>query len=159
MNRRELFSSLAKPFKKEQESIIRPPYYKNRDIFFTNCIKCLEKSCSEACEENIIYILEDQTPSLNFSNSGCTYCDLCAKACKMEVLDIKYKSNIDAKIQIDTKTCLSWNQTMCFSCKDPCLENAISFEGIFKPIINDNCTSCGFCIKVCPTNSIKVLNV
>jgi len=34
------------------------------------------------------------------------------------------------------------------------LDNAIEFLGLFKPSINDNCTSCGFCISYCPTNAI-----
>ena len=92
----------------------------------------------------------------NFSNSGCTYCDLCAISCQNGVLNIEDKKQIEAKIEIDILTCLSWQNTMCFSCKDPCLENAIDFLGMFRPTINQNCTSCGFCIKVCPTNAIKI---
>lgn len=157
MKRRELFSSLAKPFRQKQENIIRPPYFKDENLFFTNCIKCIEKSCSTVCEENIIIIQKDLTPKIDFTNSGCTYCDLCAKACNNEVLNLEYKKNISTKIQIDIQSCLAWNQTMCFSCKDPCLDDAINFLAMFKPTINENCTSCGFCIKVCPTNAIKVL--
>ena len=60
-------------------------------------------------------------------------------------------------LDIDLIKCLSWNQTMCFSCKDPCLDNAIKFLAMFRPEINtDNCTSCGFCIKVCPTDAITI---
>ena len=79
MQRRELFGSLAKPFKNRslQEKAIRPPYFKDINLFFTKCLECIEKPCSTACEENIIEILEDGTPKINFSNSGCTYCDLC----------------------------------------------------------------------------------
>ena len=111
-----------------------------------------------ACEENIIFIQEDFTPKLDFSSNGCTYCDLCAIACPNEVLKLEYKKNIDAKIEIDVLSCLSWNQTMCFSCKDPCLDDAIDFLAMFRPSINDKCTSCGFCIKVCPTNAIKIIS-
>ena len=39
---------------------------------------------------------------------------------------------------------------MCFSCKDPCLDNAIDFKAMFMPEINDKCTSCGFCLSRCP---------
>ena len=67
------------------------------------------------------------------------------------------KRNINAKIEIDILSCLSWNKTMCFSCKDPCFENAIEFLAMFRPSINNNCTSCGFCIKTCPTNAIKIV--
>ncbi len=158
MKRRELFSSLASSFKKDeqQEKTIRPPYYENESLFFTSCQTC-ESQCAKACETNIILIQEDKTPKLDFTHSGCTYCDECAKACPTEVLDIEYKKNIDIKISIDIMKCLSWNQTMCFSCKDPCIDDAIDFIGMFRPEINDQCTSCGFCIKVCPTNAINIV--
>ncbi|MGB1226554.1 MAG: ferredoxin-type protein NapF [Poseidonibacter sp.] len=158
MERRELFSSLASSFKKKekQEIILRPPYYKDEEVFFTNCIEC-DGICSTVCEENIIFIKDDKTPMLDLSSSGCTYCDECAIACPNEVLNLEDKKNINAKIQIDISSCLAWNQTMCFSCKDPCFDDAIDFLAMFRPEINDNCTSCGFCIKVCPTQAIKII--
>lgn len=161
MKRRELFGSLAFPFskKEKQEKIIRPPYFENENsesLFLTNCIDC-EGLCNTVCEENIIVIQEDNTPKLDFSISGCTYCDKCAEVCPKEVLKIENKKNIDIKIEIDVLSCLSWNQTMCFSCKDPCLDKAIDFLAMFRPSINNNCTSCGFCIKVCPTDAIKII--
>jgi len=157
MKRRELFSSLASSFKKDekQETIIRPPYYNEESDFLNNCQTC-NNECQSACEVNIIQIQDDSTPKLDFSNSGCTYCDDCAKACPTEALNIENKKNIHAKISIDIIQCLSWNQTMCFSCKDPCIDDAIDFIGMFRPQINDKCTSCGFCIKVCPANAIKL---
>lgn len=158
MKRRELFSSLASSFKSKdesQENIIRPPYYNEESDFINNCQTC-EAQCAAACEVNIIQILEDQTPKLDFSNSGCTYCDDCANACPTDALKLENKSNIKAKITIDIIQCLSWNQTMCFSCKDPCIDDAIDFIGMFRPEINDKCTSCGFCLKVCPTSAIKI---
>ena len=161
MNRRELFSSLASPFTTQneevnQESIIRPPYFKKEKKFLTICITCEDKMCASACETNIIVIQEDGTPKLDFFDSGCTYCDDCAKACTPNVLKKKHKQNINATFSIDPLKCMSWNQTMCFSCKDPCLDDAIIFEGMFKPVIDmDKCTSCGFCIKVCPSDAIS----
>jgi ferredoxin-type protein NapF len=160
MKRRELFSSLASPFKNKEEkpeSIIRPPYYICEENFIKSCVTCEDKSCSTVCEENIIIILDDGTPSLNFANSGCTYCDECAIACKDNVLSIENRKNIQARFSIDVLKCMSWNQTMCFSCKDPCMTDAIKFLGMFRPEINnDLCTSCGFCVKVCPTDAISL---
>ncbi|MGB5791838.1 ferredoxin-type protein NapF [Poseidonibacter sp.] len=159
MKRRELFNSLVSSFKKDekQEKIIRPSYYNDESIFFTNCIKC-DGICSTVCEENIIIIQDDKTPKLDLLISGCTYCDECANICPNDVLKLEYKKNIDAKIEIDISKCLSWNQTMCFSCKDPCLDDAIDFLAMFRPEINDNCTSCGYCIKTCPVEAIKIIN-
>lgn len=156
MERRELFSSLASSLKNEkQEKVIRPPYFEDEKLFYKACLEC-EGLCANACEVNIIVIQNDKTPKLDFSNSGCTFCDECAKICPNDVLKVEYKKNIKAKIEIDILKCLSWNQTMCFSCKDPCIDDAIEFLGMFRPEINKNCTSCGFCLKVCPTNAIKI---
>jgi len=159
MERRELFSSLASSFtgKKEEklERFIRPPYYNNESDFTQICNSCEDKSCQKTCDVDIIQIHENGTPILNFSNSGCTYCDECADACEPNVLTLENKKNINAKFSIGLLECMSWNQTMCFSCKDPCLDDAIKFLGMFRPEIDENlCTSCGFCVKVCPTNAI-----
>ena len=91
MQRRELFGSLAKPFKNRslQEKAIRPPYFKDINLFFTKCLECIEKPCSTACEENIIEILEDGTPKINFLNSGCTYCDLDRKSTRLNSSHLK----------------------------------------------------------------------
>ena len=160
MKRRELFGSLASPFKEKKEkleSVIRPPYYVFDTDFLKGCTSCETKDCATVCEEQIIVIQNDGTPSLNFANSGCTYCDECAIACKSDILKVENKQNINAKFSIDLIKCMSWHQTMCFSCKDPCLEDAIKFLGMFRPEINDDlCTSCGFCVKVCPTDAITI---
>ena len=41
---------------------------------------------------------------------------------------------------IDVLKCLSWNQTMCFSCKDPCLDDAIDYFQFSKQI-NNQCSA------------------
>lgn len=157
MKRRELFSSLSSSLKKNEktENCIYPPYFNNQNDFKSHCIKC-EGICESVCETQIIKIKENKIPYLDFSNSGCTYCDECAKVCPYDVLSIENKQHINVSITIDILKCLSWNQTMCFSCKDPCLDDAIEFIGLFRPEINQNCTSCGFCLNSCPTNAIQI---
>ncbi|MFA7084448.1 MAG: ferredoxin-type protein NapF [Arcobacteraceae bacterium] len=157
MKRRELFSSLFSSKEKREfnQEFIRPPYFSNEDSFHKECIKC-EGKCSTVCEENIIVIHTDKTPYLNFDQSGCTFCDACAKECPFEVLSLEFKSQVNAVFEIDMLKCLSWNSTMCFSCKDPCFSNAIEFLGMFRPTINTNiCTGCGFCVNICPTKAIS----
>ena len=162
--RRELFSSLSSSLKnigkesniKEQELVIRPPYFGDKNAFDIECQNC-EALCATSCQEQIIIIGKDKTPHLTFSKSGCTYCDECAIACELNVLTVENKSEIDISIVISEKSCMSWNSVMCFSCKDPCLEDAIDFQGIFKPVINaERCTACGFCISRCPSFAIEI---
>ena len=153
--RRELFSSLGFS-KKGQGSIkIRPPYFSDESDF-DKCIEC-DGKCAIACEEKIINIQDDKTPILDFKKSGCTYCDKCALVCEYDVLKLENKKLINAKIKIDMLKCLSWQKTMCFSCKDICLEDAVKFLGLFRAEIDyEKCTNCGFCVKVCPVEAIKV---
>lgn len=158
MQRRELFSFLSSQLKPkaEQESYLRPPYYREINAFDTECQKCGGK-CATLCQEQIIVISSDKTPSLDFSKSGCTYCDECAVGCEFGVLNMEDKKKIEADITINEKTCLSWMGVMCFSCKDPCLEDAIEFKAMFMPTIDMlKCTACGFCISRCPTLAIDV---
>ena len=98
-----------------------------------------------------------KTPVLDFSKTGCTYCDDCATACEPNVLQVEHKKDINTNIVINNSNCLSWNATMCFSCKDPCLEDAIEFKAMFMPTIDESkCTACGFCISRCPTSAIDI---
>lgn len=162
MERRELFSSLASSLKgavsapiETQERFLRPPYNNDESLFHNECSKC-DAICATVCEEEIIRIASDNTPYLDFSRNGCTYCDDCATACEYGVLTLENKRFIDANISINKSNCVSWNATMCFSCKDPCLDNAIDFKAMFMPEINEKCTSCGFCISRCPTSAIDI---
>ncbi len=165
MERRELFNSLTSSFRGDseqevKESVIRPPYYAEMEAF-SLCIECEDKMCATACDENIIILQEDGTPKLDLTTpTGCTFCDDCAEACTPDVLQVAKMRKIDALIEIDILKCLAWNQTMCFSCKEPCIDNAIEFLGMFRPTIDqDKCTSCGFCVHRCPTNAITIKGV
>ena len=149
--KRNFFRRISSPFK----SFLFPPYYEKKEDFL-NCINCSEKSCVTVCPEKIIQII-DNVPVLNFAYNGCTFCDECAKACG-NVLKIEHKKEkINGEFLINFKKCLAWNNTVCYSCQDICEENAISYTGMFNPIIDlDKCTACGFCISVCPNDSIEV---
>jgi len=162
MQRRELFSSLAASVKnagkEKQEKVIRPPYNNDESLFQSECHKC-DAKCATHCETEIIKIAKDKTPYLDFTANGCTYCDDCAVACEEGVLSVENKTKINASVVINQTKCVSWEGVMCFSCKDPCLDNAIDFKAMFMPSINDNCTSCGFCISRCPVEAIEVRGI
>jgi ferredoxin-type protein NapF len=139
----------------EKIDIIRPPYSSSASNWEL-CREC-DGKCIKSCEEKILYRLEDGTPYVSFSGNGCTFCKKCAESCEFGVLSLENDEKILADIHINTKKCFAWNGTMCFSCKEPCLDNAVVFEGIFKPkILSDLCTGCGFCLPVCPTGAIEI---
>ena len=162
MQRRELFSFLSTSIKDvvkekpEKRLMLRPPYFGDVNAFDIECRNC-DGLCATSCQEQVIIIAKDKTPRLDLSKSGCTYCDECATACELNVLTLEAKKFIDADVVISQSSCMSWEGVMCFSCKDPCLEDAIEFKAMFMPTINsEKCTSCGFCISRCPSYAINL---
>ena len=155
MERREFFTTLFRPIQKEEEpkTLLRPPYFVD-EADFEKCSKCEDKPCAKVCEEQII-VIEDEKPVLDFSKSGCTFCDECAKVCEEGVLSIEARRLLP-RLSIDILSCLAWQKTVCSMCKDVCFDNAILFSGLFNPEISEKCTGCGFCVGVCPTQAIKV---
>ena len=160
-SRRDFFKSFVEPLKQTKEDtplLVRPPYGSNESLFQNKCPDCESKACVTSCEEKIIFIEKDGTPSLDFSKSGCTFCDDCAKACHDDVLSLENtetSEKVNAKFMISIDACVAHHGVICYSCKEPCLDDAILFNGMFNPVIDDDkCTGCGFCISRCPTVAI-----
>jgi len=156
--KRGAFASLSSRFKKEKSLHVRPPYNEDNSLFHKSCPTCEDTPCVTICEEEIIKLDDDKVPYISFDESGCTFCQECAKACPNEVLVLGevVVNQINAKVSIDIGTCLAWSDVMCSSCLDSCDERAIEFLGVFRPTVNMNkCTACGFCYGVCPVYSVK----
>jgi ferredoxin-type protein NapF len=161
-SRRDFFRALAKPAEKvkakEKAPIhVRPPYALNESLFQSKCPQCESKGCAASCDEEIIVIGVDGIPILSFAKSGCTFCEECAVECVAGVLDLeKGAERINARFIISVESCMAHHGTICFSCKEPCLEDAILFAGLFNPVIDDvKCTGCGLCLGRCPTGAIS----
>jgi len=155
LDRRGFFGALgAKTV--DRGIVVRPPYARESTLFGTECPQC-SGMCGTVCEEEIIKFGKDNIPYLDFSQNGCTYCDECLKACEPGVLSDP-EAKIQASIRINAAKCMSWHDVMCFSCKEPCLDDAIVFKGLFKPEIDQGlCTACGFCISRCPSDAIEIV--
>ena len=138
--------------------VLRPPYGLNESFFQSECVLCESKACAASCDEKIIKISSDGTPTLSFVHRGCTFCDDCANACDANVLSLEHSLNsekVNARFNISTETCVAHHGVICFSCKEPCIDDAILFNGLFNPVIDaDKCTSCGFCLSRCPATAI-----
>jgi ferredoxin-type protein NapF len=139
--------------------MVRPPYGLNESLFQSECTACESKACVTSCDEGIIMILSDGTPSLDFSKSGCTFCEDCVSVCEPGVLGLENRhtsQSINATFRISTEGCVAHHGVICFSCKEPCIDDAILFNGMFNPVIDmDRCTGCGFCVGRCPTHAIE----
>ena len=128
--------------------MVRPPYAKDESLFQSECVSCASKACVASCEEKIIVLDESGVPTLDFSTNGCTFCEACADACDHDVLSIERSEGrewINARFRIQTEGCMAHNGVICFACKEPCMEDAILFNGMFNPVIDENkCNGCGF---------------
>ncbi|ADV46852.1 4Fe-4S binding protein [Nitratifractor salsuginis] len=158
-DRREFFRSLACPVREEapkETAILRPPYAGDLSLFQSRCPTCETHACATACEEEIIVIRADRTPTLNLTEKGCIFCEACAEACEAGVLNLSDgPERVNAFFRIDPKACLAHHDTICFACKEPCIDDAILFNGLYNPVIDEErCTGCGFCMSRCPTQAI-----
>jgi len=154
MEKRELFRSFTKRVKAEKRSIT-PPYLNGS---LSLCVDC-EAPCIGECETDILFKDTEALIAIDFTQQGCTYCEACADICDKDVLSLGGENvYIKHSVYIDETACVAHHNVMCMSCKEPCIDNAINFDGLFKPIIDPTaCTSCGFCLSRCPTSAIKVL--
>ena len=168
ISRRGFFKSITKPLRQSEEEnappLIRPPYIKDKSLFQSECPSCETLACVTSCDEKIIVIdRETKTPTLDFSKNGCTFCDECAIACERDVLSLDDEVNgtyLNAIFQISIDNCVAHQGVICYSCKEPCIDDAILFNGMFNPIIdNEKCTACGFCISRCPTKAINYIPI
>jgi len=161
VSRRDFLDKVRKPLVLNKESsplVVRPPYGLDESLFQSECVTCESKACMASCDEQIITIGSDGTPKLHFVNSGCTFCEECAHACHSNVLSLTHThtaERLNAIFQINTEGCIAHNDVICFACKEPCIDDAILFAGMFNPVIDmDKCTGCGFCLSRCPTLAI-----
>jgi len=161
-SRRDFFKSFTKPLNLTREEFllpVRPPYGSEESLFQSECPSCESKSCVASCDEKIIFIADDGTPALTFRENGCTFCEACAEVCVPNVLSLENEETADtlnAIFRISLEGCVAHHGVICSSCKEPCLDNAILFNGMFAPVIDDEkCTGCGFCVARCPTKAIS----
>lgn len=158
-HKREAFASLSSIFKPKSSHIknsLRPPYAFLTELFDSLCLTCKDTPCVASCEEEIIVLDHDRIPSLLFTKSGCTFCKECALSCPKGVLQGDSLPLIKALFKISTQTCMAWNSVVCNSCADVCDEKAITFFGMFRPVLDkEKCTACGFCFGVCPTQAVE----
>ncbi len=166
-SRRDFFTSFRQPADlisgkaSREDLVVRPPYGLRESLFQSECPSCEDQACVTSCEQEIILIRADKTPMLNFNKTGCTFCEECAVACPSSVLSLDHQhtaDNINAQFRISTEGCVAHHGVICFSCKEPCIDDAILFNGMFNPVIDDaKCTGCGYCLGRCPTQAITYL--
>ncbi|HEX05468.1 MAG TPA: ferredoxin-type protein NapF [Bacteroidetes bacterium] len=162
IDRRNFFRSITQPFENARKEFRErldplPPYCTSVDTALKNCPGCTDRPCISECPEGIVYLGKGDLPRLNFSAAGCTYCEKCAEVCPHGVLSESNPAKIGANVTIVESGCLAWKSVICYSCKDACDQNAITFEGMKNPRVDIlACTRCGLCVKPCPADAISI---
>ncbi|MFK5895012.1 MAG: ferredoxin-type protein NapF [Pseudomonadota bacterium] len=155
LSRRNFFQSPL-----HQKNTIRPPWAVSEQQFTELCTRCDE--CISACPEKIIVRGDGGFPEVKFIDSGCDLCEDCLNVCQTQALS-RISDDTPAwlhKVKI-TKQCLPLQGVICRTCHEACDEEAILFDlvagQVSVPQINfDNCNGCGFCIAMCPVDSIVI---
>jgi len=140
---------------------IRPPWSVMEQEFIASCTtEC--RACEQACPENIIVLGRGRYPYIDFTKGECTFCERCVDACESGALAKNFSEQpwlIKATINMDA--CITNQQIICRSCEECCDVSAIKFipkiGGVSSPSLSaDNCTGCGACISVCPSQAIAI---
>lgn len=155
-SRRSLFRG-----KRNVELPLRPPWSLYESAFTDVCERC--DKCVEVCEEGILVRGDAGFPVVDFSKGECTFCGDCASACPSQAINPKEVTEPwQYNVAIES-ACLSKQGIVCQSCKDVCDPRAIKLvwdSAIPVPQIEqEDCTACGACVSVCPSNAISVKNV
>jgi len=134
------------------------PWLRSPDTFTDLCTRCGQ--CMAHCDTQIIIKGDGGFPTVDFTIDECSFCYQCAKNCPENLFleEEQWPWQIKAKI---TEQCLSQQNIECRSCGDSCEVQAIQFKlsagRVAQPQIElDNCTGCGACVSICPTQAIKV---
>lgn len=150
-----IFGAINALLREKSVNLIRPPYAIEGETF-ESCHTC-GGMCITACEENIIRRDEAGKIYLDFQKNGCSDCQQCMEVCTPDVLSEPTRF-IQGYAKIKMQSCMSHHDTICFACKEPCLDNAIIFKGMFNPIVlQEKCTGCGYCIGICPSSAIEMI--
>lgn len=153
LDRRGFFSVFSTLLGEKKVAI--PPPYMGEGATLEGCRTC-EGMCVSACKEKIIRLDSAHIPYLDFGMSGCSDCQQCLEACTPDILSDPGRF-IQGKARLDTRSCMGYHDTICFSCKELCPTNAIVFEGMFRPHIDvEQCSGCGYCVGVCPSGAIRI---
>ena len=145
---------------KQRKPAIRPPWSLPEEDFLKHCDGCSE--CISSCPNQILEKDTDGYPVINFSQGECSFCGNCTNICPTGALASPATSESPWKLEIQfASNCLALNSTVCQTCGDQCISDAIIFKiklgGITEPhFIHEKCNGCGACLGSCPVNAIEI---
>jgi len=81
--------------------------------------------CTDTCEPGIIRLHPKDhewagLPYLDFSHSGCTFCQACVVACPIDIEVTADTRPVIGTAQLNRNTCIAWDDVICMSCSGRC---------------------------------------
>ncbi|MCG7498443.1 ferredoxin-type protein NapF [Vibrio sp. Of7-15] len=154
--RRSLFRSRKRIPQLSQQ---RLPWLINESTFTDQCTRC--EKCIVLCETKIIVKGDGGFPIVDFQKGECTFCGECVSACPEPLFQPVSAKPWQHKISLADDACLARQSVECRSCGELCEPGAIRFQltlgSVAQPKIEaDECTGCGACVAVCPTQAIAI---
>lgn len=146
-------------FRKQQP--LRPPWSQAEQLFTELCERCDE--CIRACPPKVINRGAGGFPEMDFSRSGCDFCQACARRCATGAIQLSPENEFlpwQATAFV-SEQCFAGRGVVCRSCGEVCEMRAIRFKqaigGVTLIELNSsNCNGCGECVSICPANAIQV---
>lgn len=137
---------------------VRPPWAISETAFIETCTRCGE--CVKQCPVNVISLKDGNFPEMNYSSSGCDFCEVCVAVCQPGALQLSETTPFDS-IAIIGNECFSERGVICRSCAEVCEIQAIRFQqvvgGITHVLMNtEQCNGCGECVSICPADAITI---
>jgi len=147
---------------------LRPPGAIAERQFLATCIRC--GKCAQACPYGAIRLagimdgLENMgTPVIRPRKNPCYLCMKCPSVCPSSALKRTLAKKEEVRMgsaEIDKKTCLAWQRTLCRSCYDDCpiFDEAVKMDDKLQPVVDKKkCVGCGICENVCPADPAAVV--
>ncbi len=131
------------------------------------CIKC--NLCAEECPVNAIEDAKINKPAKIRDN--CVKCEICAQTCPINAIKvIESTSDLDEDVTYKLKSIKVPHRTLrmekidvnsdkctsCGNCVKICPTHAITLEGETAVIDKDLCIGCGACANICGENAINL---
>lgn len=141
------------------QSIFIPPWIPDISTLKQNCDGCGD--CITSCESNILFLVEDKYPMVDFSLGSCSFCGKCAESCPQDIFEYDPKATPWDLRAVITLDCLTHNNVLCRTCEEYCEEGAIIIPKANGPISTPlvlayKCNGCGACFSACPVTAIKI---
>jgi len=176
ISRKEFVTDFIRLFKNEVKEVanknfqdyLLPPGNISLQEFLIKCNKCYE--CISKCPNESIRVMHNTDSQLNEypviipQENPCYLCSdfPCIDACDTGALTFNNSKQPLGAIQIVEENCFAFQDHYCSSCINSCPKAGLAIYADEKgrPSINqDECSGCGICINVCPSEkpAIRIL--